>query len=94
MTFLSKEEFIAAKNLSKNKNMVIKKSDKGKSVVTVSKAYYSDKIKNLPNDTQNDTLNFAVNQKNISNMLIIFEKNVLHLIVYLKKQRDLLNQLG
>ena len=51
MTFLSKEEFIAVKNLSKNKNMVIKKSDKGKSVVTVSKAYYSDKIKNLPNDT-------------------------------------------
>ena len=71
--------------------MVIKKSDKGKSVVTVSKAYYSDKIKNLPNDTQNDTLNFAVNQKNISNMLIIV---YLHLIVYLKKQRDLLNQLG
>ena len=91
MTFLSKEEFIAVKNLSKNKNMVIKKSDKGKSVVTVSKAYYSDKIKNLPNDTQNDTLNFAVNQKNISNMLIIV---YLHLIVYLKKQRDLLNQLG
>ena len=71
--------------------MVIKKSDKGKYVVTVSKAYYSDKIKNLPNDTQNDTLNFAVNQKNISNMLIIV---YLHLIVYLKKQRDLLNQLG
>ena len=91
MTFLSKEEFIAVKNLSKNKNMVIKKSDKGKPVVTVSKAYYSDKIKNLPNDTQNDTLNFAVNQKNISNMLIIV---YLHLIVYLKKQRDLLNQLG
>ena len=91
MTFLSKEEFIAVKSLSKNKNMVIKKSDKGKSVVTVSKAYYSDKIKNLPNDTQNDTLNFAVNQKNISNMLIIV---YLHLIVYLKKQRDLLNQLG
>ena len=91
MTFLSKEEFIAVKNLSKNKNMVIKKSDKGKSVVTVSKAYYSDKIKNLPNDTQNDTLNFAVNQKNISNMLIIV---YFHLIVYLKKQRDLLNQLG
>ena len=91
MTFLSKEEFIAVKNLSKNKNMVIKKSDKGKSVVTVSKAYYSDKIKNLPNDTQNDTLNFAVNQKNISNMLIIV---YLHLIVFLKKQRDLLNQLG
>ena len=89
--FSLKREFIAVKNLSKNKNMVIKKSDKGKSVVTVSKAYYSDKIKNLPNDTQNDTLNFAVNQKNISNMLIIV---YLHLIVYLKKQRDLLNQLG
>ena len=45
-------------------------------------------ILNLKND---GILNFAINQENV---LKIFLKNLLRLIVYLKKQGDLLNQLG
>ena len=80
---LSKEEFLALQNLRKNKNIVIKKSDKGNSVVIVDKADYLDKMENLINDTQkfekinlkNDgILNFAVNQEkrvdNISKKLV------------------------
>ena len=49
---LSKEEFLALQNLRKNKNIVIRKSDKGNSVVTVDKTDYLDKMGNLLNDTR------------------------------------------
>ena len=45
-------------------------------------------ILNLKND---GILNFAINQENV---LKIFLKKLLRLIIYLKKQGDLLNQLG
>ena len=48
-----KEEFLALQNLHKNANIVIQKSDKDKSLVTVDKADYLDKMENLLNDTQN-----------------------------------------
>ena len=40
-------------NLFKNKNIVIQKSDKGISVVTVDKADYLDKMENLLSKTRN-----------------------------------------
>ena len=49
---LSKEEFLALQNLRKNKNIVIQKSDKGNSVVTVDKTDYLDKMDNLLNGTR------------------------------------------
>ena len=69
---LSKVEFLALQNLRKNKNIVIQKSDKGKSVVVVDKADYLDKLENLLNDTRkfekinlkyDGILNFAINQE-------------------------------
>ena len=74
-----KEEFLALKNLRKNKNIVIQKSDKSNSFVVVDKADYLDKMGNLLKRTQkfkkinlkNDgILNFAVNQeKRVDNIL-------------------------
>ena len=49
---LSKEELLALQNLRKNKNIIIQKSDKGNSVVTVDKADCLDKMENLLNDTR------------------------------------------
>ena len=95
---LSKGKFLALQNLRKNKNIVIQKSDNSNFVVVVDKADYLDKMENLLNDTQkfeknnlkNDgILNFAINQEKQH-----FKKTLLHLIAYLKKQGDLLNQLG
>ena len=62
----------------------------------VDKADYLDKMENLLNNTRkyekfNRILNFAANQeKRVNNVY----KNLLRLIVYLRKQGDLLNQLG
>ena len=49
---LTKEEFLALQNPCNNKNIVIQKSDKGKSVVIVDKVDYLDKMEKLLNDTQ------------------------------------------
>ena len=48
----SKDEFLALQNLHRNKNFVIQKSDKDKSLVIVDKADYLDKMENLLNNTQ------------------------------------------
>ena len=62
----------------------------------VDKADYLDKMENLLNNTRKyekfkRILNFAANQeKRVNNVY----KNLLRLIVYLRKQGDLLNQLG
>ena len=69
---LSKEELAALTNLSKNKDIVIQKSDKGNSVVIVDKDTYIKRMENLLSDQRkfekvtlkNDTfLNFVVNQE-------------------------------
>ena len=48
----SKDEFLALENLHRNKNIVIQKSDKDKSLVIVDKADYLDKMENLLSNTQ------------------------------------------
>ena len=69
---LSKEELAALTNLSKNKDIVIQKADKGNSVVIVDKDTYIKRMENLLSDQRkfekvtlkNDAfLNFVVNQK-------------------------------
>ena len=68
---LSKEEFTALQNLSKNKDLIIQKSDKGNSVVIVQRQDYLEKMNilsvqkkfnkvSLKDDT---LLNFAINQE-------------------------------
>ena len=44
---LSKEELIVLTNLSRNKDIVIQRSDKGNSVVTVDKDTYIKRMENL-----------------------------------------------
>ena len=69
---LSKEVFIALQNLSKNKNLIIQKSDKGNSVVIVDREDYIKKMNDILNDKKkfwkinmkdNTLLNFAINQE-------------------------------
>ena len=69
---LSKEELTALTNLSKNKDIVIQKSDKGNSVAIVDKDTYIKRMENLLSDQRkfekvtlkNDAfLNFVVNQE-------------------------------
>ena len=69
---LSKEELTALTNLSKNKDIIIQKSDKGNSVVIVDKDTYIKRMENLLSDQRkfekvtlkNDAfLNFVVNQE-------------------------------
>ena len=69
---LSKEELTALINLSKNKDIIIQKSDKGNTVVIVNKGTYIKRMENLLSDQRefekvtlkNDIfLNFAVNQE-------------------------------
>ena len=64
---LSKEELAALASLSKNKDIVIQKSDKGNSVVIVDKETYIKRMENLLSNERvtlkNDAfLNFVVNQ--------------------------------
>ena len=69
---LSKEEFIALQNLSKNKDLIIQKSDKGNSVVIVQTQDYLKKMNDVLSDQKkfskvslkDDTLlNFDISQE-------------------------------
>ena len=69
---LSKEEFTALQNLSKNKDLIIQKSDKGNSAVIVQRQGYLEKMNDILSDQKkfskvslkDDTLlNFVLNQE-------------------------------
>ena len=67
---LSKEEFIALQNLSKNKDLIIQKSDKGNSAVIVQRQDYLMKMNDSGHkkfskvSLKDDTLlNFVINQE-------------------------------
>ena len=47
---ISKEEFLALKGLSGNKDIILQKADKGNSVVLVKKADYTKRMKELLSD--------------------------------------------
>ena len=69
---LPKEEFTALQNLSKNKDLIIQKSDKGNSVVIIQRQNYLEKMNDIWSEQKKfskvslkgDTLfNFAINQE-------------------------------
>ena len=69
---LSKEEFTALQNLSKNKDLIIQKSDKGNSVVIVQRQGYLEKMIDILSDQKkfskeslkdDSLLNFGINQE-------------------------------
>ena len=77
---LSKEVFITLQNLSKNKDLIIQKSDKGNSVVIVPRQDYLKKMNDILIDQEkfsklrslkdNTSWNFAINQeKHVDNVL-------------------------
>ena len=70
---LSKEEFTALQNFSKNIDLTIQKSDKGNSVVIVQRQDYLEKKNDILSDQKkfskvslkdDISLNFAINQEN------------------------------
>ena len=76
---LSKDEFIALQNLSKNKDLIIRKSGKGNSVVIVDRQDYIKRMDNILSDQKKFTivnlkkdtlLNFAVNQEKVPKKLV------------------------
>ena len=70
---LSKKELESLKNLSKNPDIVIQKSDKGNSVVILDKKVYLKKIKEILN--KNDQfLKFSIQEEKHYNFLINLEK--------------------
>ena len=67
---LTSEEFAALKLLSKNKNLIIQKLDKGNSIAIIDKSDYLEKMRNILSDsskfsrvsvTEDKQLNFIVN---------------------------------
>ena len=76
---LSKEEFTALQNLSKNKDLIIQESDKGNSVVIIQRQTYLEKMNNIWSEQKKfskvslkgDTLfNFAINQEKHVNKVL------------------------
>ena len=97
---LSKEELSALTDLSKNKDIVIQKSDKGNSVVIVDKDTYIIRMENILSDQKkfekvtlkNDVfLNFVVNQE--KRIDIIF-KNLVDSNSMSKKMRKFVKPVG
>ena len=72
---LSKDEFIAFQNLSKNKNLIIQKSDKENSVVTVDRHDYIKKMENILSD-QNKFTRVNLKDNILLNFAVIQEKRV------------------
>ena len=50
-TYISKEEDVALKDLSTNKNLIIQKSDKGNSVVLLNRNNYVKRINEMLSDS-------------------------------------------
>ena len=72
---LSKDEFIAFLNLSKNKDLIIQKSDKENSVVTVDRHDYIKKMENIWSD-QNKFTRVNLKDNILLNFAVIQEKRV------------------
>ena len=71
---LTPEEFAALKSPSRNKNLIIRKSDKGNSVAIIYKSDYLEKIRNILPDSSKfaqvfvaeyKQFNFIVNVENV-----------------------------
>ena len=93
---LTPEEFESLLKLSKNKNAVIQKSDKGNSVVLIDKILYTNGIKKLiDNPRKFEKLSFDANEQ--LNFIFYFEQIVIDILKEIKNKNqineDLYNQL-
>ena len=75
------DKIVALKTLSKNKDSIIQKSDKGNSIVLINKSDYLDKMYNILSDSKKFVKSSVVDDKHL-NFIIGIEKK---LTIYLKK---------
>ena len=80
---LNKDEIVALKTLSKNKDLIIQKSDKGNSIVLINKSDYLDKMYNILSDSKKFGKSSAVDDKHL-NFIIGIEKKLTDLLKELK----------
>ena len=73
----------ALKTLSKNKDLIIQKSDKGNSIVLINKSDYFDKIYNIPSDSKEFVKSSVVVDKHL-NIIVGIEKKLTNLLKELK----------
>ena len=63
---LNWEEIFALKTLSKNKDLIIQKSDKGNSIVLINKSNYLEKMHNILSGSKKFVKSFVVNYKHLN----------------------------
>ena len=85
---LTPEEFESLLKLSKNKNAVIQKSDKGNSVVLIDKILYTNGIKKLiDNPRKFEKLSFDANEQ--LNFIFYFEQIVIDILKEIKNKNQI-----
>ena len=77
------DKIVALKTLSKNKDSIIQKSDKGNSIVLINKSDYLDKMYNILSDSKKFVKSSVVDDKYLK-FTIEIEKNLTHLLKELK----------
>ena len=80
---LNKDEIVALKTLSKNKDLIIQTSDKGNSIVLINKSDYLDKIYNILSDSKKFVKSSVLDDKHL-NFIIGIEKKLTNLLKELK----------
>ena len=87
---LTSEEFAALKSLSKNKNLIVQKSDKGNSIAIIDKSDYLEKMQNILSDSSKFTqvhssnYEFSVTDNKQLNFIVNVEKHITDLFKDLK----------
>ena len=77
------EDFAALKSLSKNKNLIIQKLDKGNSIAIIDKSDYHEKMRNILSDSSKFS-QVSVTEDNHLNFIVNFEKHITDLLKDLK----------
>ena len=83
---LNKDEINALKTLSKNKDLIIQKSDKGNSIILINKSDYLDKMYNILSDSKKFVKSSLVDDKHL-NFIIRIEKKLTDLLKELKASK-------
>ena len=83
VSILNKDEIVALKTLSKNKDLIIQKSDKGKSIVLNNKSNYLDKMYNILSDSKKFVKSSVVDDKHL-NFILGIEKKLTDLLQEIK----------
>ena len=85
---LNKDEISALKTLSKNNDLIMRKSDKGNSIVLINKSAYLDKIYNILSDSRKIVKTSVVDEKHL-NFIIGIEKKLTNLLKELKVSKTI-----